>query len=87
MKRMAVALAFAGIFVVNGVALADDFLDRRIAECIEDNTEARVSMEIIKKYCICMSNKMGNVEVQTVTQWENSHPIERAECDRESGWK
>jgi hypothetical protein len=30
---------------------------------------------------------MKRMEVQTVAQWEKAHPTERAECDRESGWK
>ena len=87
MKQVAVGLVFVGLMIVSGIAFADDFVDRRIAECIEDNTDARVSTAVIKNYCICMSNKMGNIEAQTVTQWEKTHPVERAECDRESGWK
>lgn len=87
MKYRAIALVFAGLFMATGIAYADDFIDRRIAECIEDNTDAQVSTATIKKYCLCMSNKMGNIEAQSVTQWEKTHPVERAECDRESGWK
>jgi len=34
-----------------------------------------------------MNEKMDNNETQSISQWEKSHPRERAACDRESGWK
>jgi endonuclease I len=34
-----------------------------------------------------MNNKMSNNENQSVTQWEKTHPVERTECDKESGWE
>lgn len=43
-------------------------------------------MEVITKYCTCMNNKMDENETQSITQWEKSHPKERTECDKESGW-
>ena len=43
--------------------------------------------EITRKYCMCMNEKMENNEKQSITQWEKSHPQERAACDKEAGWK
>lgn len=62
-------------------------MQRRIAECIEDKTAAKVETDVIKKYCICMSNKMKAGEMQSVSQWEKAHPVAAAVCDREVGWK
>jgi hypothetical protein len=63
---------------------ADDL--KWINLCISDN-KGGASAEIVRKYCICMNEKMDNNETQSITQWEKSHPKERAACDKESGWK
>jgi len=72
---LAASLAFAN---------ADDA--KWVAQCLKDNKDAKVSVEVITKYCTCMNNKMSDNETQSITQWEKSHPKERAECDKESGW-
>ncbi len=72
---MSASLAFAG---------ADDA--KWIAQCIKDNQDAKVSVEVITKYCTCMNNKMDENETLSITQWEKSHPKEEAACDKESGW-
>jgi len=65
---------------------ADDL--KWINKCISDNKgEPGGTPEIIRKYCICMNEKMSNNETQSITQWEKSHPQERAACDKEAGWK
>ncbi len=63
---------------------ADDL--KWINQCISDN-KGGASADIVRKYCICMNEKMDNNETQSITQWEKSHPKERAVCDKESGWK
>jgi hypothetical protein len=63
---------------------ADDL--KWVNACIVDN-KGGASDAIIRKYCICMNEKMDNNETQSITQWEKSHPRERAACDKESGWK
>jgi hypothetical protein len=34
-----------------------------------------------------MNEKMDNNETKSITEWEKTHPRERAACDKESGWK
>jgi hypothetical protein len=63
---------------------ADDV--KWINQCIADN-KGGASDAVIRKYCTCMNDKMSDNETQSITQWEKSHPRERAACDRESGWK
>ncbi|AGW12170.1 hypothetical protein [Megalodesulfovibrio gigas] len=83
---------FASLFVLATVSCAslafagsDDAT--WIAQCIQDNKDAKVSVDVITKYCTCMNDKMDENETQSITQWEKSHPKERTECDKESGWK
>ncbi len=34
-----------------------------------------------------MNEKMEVGEKKSISEWEKTHPRERAACDRESGWK
>jgi len=57
-----------------------------INQCVADN-KGDAAESVVLKYCTCMNNKMSNNETQSITQWEKSHPQERAACDKEAGWK
>ena len=45
------------------------------------------SAEVVRKYCICMNEKMDSNETRSISQWEKANPAARAACDKESGWK
>jgi hypothetical protein len=65
---------------------ADDV--KWINQCITDNKgQPGATDAIVRKYCMCMNEKMDNNETQSISTWEKSHPTERAACDKESGWK
>jgi hypothetical protein len=65
---------------------ADDV--KWINQCIADNKgEPGGTPEIVRSYCMCMNEKMDNNETKSITQWEKSHPAEKAACDKQSGWK
>jgi hypothetical protein len=89
MKFAAVILGLAG-FVVSGNALcaqalnADDM--KWINQCIADN-KGGASDAVVRKYCICMNEKMDNNETRSITEWEKANPAARRACDRESGWR
>jgi hypothetical protein len=88
MKLTAIVLvAVAGAFASNA-ALAQLTADDRkwINQCVVDN-KGGAAEPVLIKYCTCMNNKMSNNENQSVTQWEKTHPVERTECDKDSGWK
>lgn len=87
MKAKIAILILMIILGAFGVAQAGSDDAKWIAQCIKDNADAKVAPEVIVKYCTCMNNKMDNNETQSITQWEKSHPKERGECDKESGWK
>jgi len=89
MKLTTVVLFFVASIVPVGTASAqkmnsDDV--KWVNQCIDDN-KGGASATVVRKYCMCMNEKMDNNESQSITQWEKSHPKERAACDKESGWK
>jgi hypothetical protein len=63
---------------------ADDL--KWVNQCIADN-KGGASDAIIRKYCICMNEKMENNETRSNTEWEKTNPAARRACDRESGWR
>jgi hypothetical protein len=87
MKLGTVVLVLIGSLAASSIAYADAYDLKWIARCIEDNANAKVAPDVVSKYCTCMNNKMDSNESRSITQWEKTHPQERAECDRESGWK
>jgi hypothetical protein len=89
MKLAALALALVASAAASDAAFAqamnaDDV--KWINQCITDN-KGGASDAIIRKYCVCMNEKMDSNETKSITQWEKTHPKERAACDKESGWK
>jgi hypothetical protein len=90
MKRLSLALALIGSVLTGNAAFAqqmtaDDL--KWINQCIDDNKNEGAKAEVVRKYCVCMNEKMDNNETQSITQWEKAHPKERRECDRVAGWK
>lgn len=83
----AAAVAFSPV-VASSVSLAQLSKDdvKWINQCIADN-KGGAAEGVVRKYCMCMNEKMDDNETKSITQWEKSHPKERAACDKESGWK
>jgi hypothetical protein len=86
MKTVVLAL-FALTVIGSTAAWADADDTKWVAQCVKDNGDAKVAVEIITKYCTCMNGKMSSNETQSITQWEKAHVAEREACDKESGWK
>jgi hypothetical protein len=90
MKCLGFALLLIGSVLASDAALAqamtaDDL--KWINQCIGDNKDQGAKSDVVRKYCVCMNEKMDDNESQSITQWEKTHPKERAECDRVAGWK
>ena len=89
MKLSAIVLGLVG-FAASGNAVlaqqlsADDV--KWINQCIADN-KGGASGAVIRKYCFCMNEKMGENETRSITEWEKANPAARRACDRESGWR
>lgn len=86
--KMVLMAAVAVVFTAatSTVALANGDDAKWVAQCLKDNADAKVGVEVVTKYCTCMDNKMSDSETRTITQWEKSHPKERHECDAAAGW-
>lgn len=93
MRKVAIAAScvFSCVLAIGGPALAqkmnsDDL--KWINQCISDNKdEEGGTPAIIRAYCICMNEKMDDSETRSVTEWENSNPDARKECEKQAGWK
>ena len=83
-----VALISPGLASSSSVVFAETTEDdvTWINQCIADN-KGGADEGIVRKYCMCMNEKMDNNENKSITEWEKTHPTERAACDKESGWK
>jgi hypothetical protein len=87
MKFAVVMLGLVG-FVTSGNTVlaqalsADDV--KWINQCITDNRGGAAN-PIIRKYCFCMNEKMGNNETRSITEWEKTNPAGRAHRDHEAG--
>jgi hypothetical protein len=89
MKLAAFVLCLVGSAMAGNAALAqamnaDDV--KWINQCIADN-KGGASEAVVRKYCICMNEKMSSNETRSITEWEKANPAARAACDRESGWR
>ncbi len=89
MKLATTALALVLSVVAGNSALAqkmdaDDL--KWVNQCIDDN-KGGASPAVIRKYCVCMNEKMDANETRSITQWEKANPQARAACDRASGWR
>lgn len=72
--------------VANAQVTQDDL--RWVNQCIRDNeAEAGGTPAIVRAYCICMNEKMGDNETRSITQWERANPGARRDCERQSGWR
>ncbi|MCX5811877.1 MAG: hypothetical protein NT178_04950 [Proteobacteria bacterium] len=87
MRFAAVVLVLIGSLMASSTVYADANDLIRISRCLHDNVGAKVATDVVIKYCVCMNNKMNKTETQSVTQWEKTNKVERAGCDRESGWE
>jgi hypothetical protein len=52
-----------------------------------DQKREGATEDVLRKYCVCMNNAMGDDESKSVTEWEKTHPDETKACDKEAGWK
>ena len=70
-------------------ALADKNADdaKWIGQCVIDNKDEKQTVEVVTKYCTCMTNEMSDAETRTVTEWEKANPKVTEKCSKDAGWK
>ncbi len=86
MRFFAAILLLAGAVLVNGAARADSDDKLWVAQCVRDNAGAEVTTPALLKYCKCMTGRMSDDETRSVTEWEPSHPDEKAGCRTKAQW-
>jgi hypothetical protein len=89
MKLLAAILVLAASLLGSAGAFAqkmnaDDL--KWVNKCIDDN-KGGAAPAVIRKYCVCMNEKMDDNETQSITQWEKTHVKERQACDKVAGWR
>jgi hypothetical protein len=86
MKLLLGSLALTVVLSGPAFAASDDA--KWVAKCVSDNAGAKVSVEIIAKYCTCMNNEMDDNETLSITAWEKTAKgkVAMASCDKKSGW-
>jgi hypothetical protein len=87
MKFMIGAFCLSLTLLTSGAAMAGPDDTKWVAKCVSDNSDAKVSVEIVAKYCTCMNNKMDESETLSITAWEKKNPAEMKACEKEAGWK
>ena len=90
MKRTAVALLLGASVMITSPAFAqrmnqDDL--KWINQCIDDNRNEGARADVVRKYCVCMNEKMDNNETRSISEWEKANPRTRDACSREAGWR
>ena len=87
--KAAALLIFAASLMASPAAFADTTEDdvTWINQCIADNKKEGATEDVVRKYCVCMNNAMGDNETKSITEWEKTHPDETKACDKEAGWK
>jgi hypothetical protein len=90
MKRTAVALLLGASVMIASTAFAqrmnqDDL--KWINQCIDDNRNEGARADVVRKYCVCMNEKMDNNETRSISEWEKANPRTRDACSREAGWR
>jgi hypothetical protein len=74
--------------VVSGSALAQSADDKKwVNKCVQDNKGEGAKPEVVKKYCVCMNDKMDENETRSISVWEKANPAAMKACEKESGWK
>ncbi len=88
MKIVTIAFLAVSSLMTCSAASAQTASDKKwVNKCVLDNKEAKAAASVVLAYCTCMNNKMSDNETLSITAWEKTHPVERAACDKESGWK
>jgi hypothetical protein len=90
MRANAIVLLVVGAALVPGPAAVAETTDddvQWVNQCIADNKKEGAGEDVVRKYCVCMNNKMAPDESRSISEWEKTHETERAACDKVAGWQ
>ena len=88
MKSVITGLVATVMLASATLALAQSADDKKwVNQCIKDNKDEGAKAEVVRKYCVCMNDKMDENETRSISQWEKSNPGAMKACEKEAGWK
>ena len=88
MKSIVMSMAAVVVILANATAFAQTADDKKwVAQCMRDNKDEGARTDVVRKYCVCMNDKMGDNETRSITAWEKANPKARQECEKVAGWK
>ncbi len=87
LKLCALGLSLLTLLVASAPAQADADDAKWVNQCMKDNKDEGAKVEVVKKYCTCMNDKMSSNETRTITEWEKANPESRKACEKAAGWK
>jgi hypothetical protein len=88
MKLSATGLIAAVMLVQGSIAFAQSADDKKwVNQCIKDNKGEGAAPEVVRKYCVCMNDKMDENETRSISQWEKVNPNAMRDCEKQAGWK
>lgn len=88
MKPKIGALCVLASLLIGAPAVAADADDKKwIAQCMKDNKDEGAKEDVVRKYCICMNDKMDENETRSISQWEKANPKAMKDCDKQAGWR
>ena len=88
MKQIVTSLLTAAVLVSSTVAFAQSADDKKwVNQCIKDNKGEGATSEVVRKYCVCMNDKMDETETRSISQWEKANPAAMKDCEKQAGWK
>jgi hypothetical protein len=88
MKFLLHSLMAAALLVCGTAAVAQNADDKKwVNQCIKDNKDEGAKAEVVRKYCVCMNDKMDENETRSISQWEKANPGAMKDCEKKAGWK
>ena len=88
MKTMLMSMAAVVVVMASAPVFAQTADDKKwVAQCMRDNKDEGARTDVVRKYCVCMNDKMGDNETRSITVWEKANPKARQECEKVAGWK
>ena len=88
MKPIIAGLMAATALISSTMAFAQNADDKKwVNQCIKDNKDEGAKQDVVRKYCVCMNDKMDETETRSISQWEKANPAAMKDCEKQSGWK
>ncbi|MBI5257883.1 MAG: hypothetical protein HY855_15365 [Burkholderiales bacterium] len=88
MRNSAIALLALAAAVAAPLAQSQSADDKKwVAQCLRDNKDEGAKVEVVRKYCVCMNDKMDENETRSISQWEKANPQAMKDCEKQAGWK